>query len=304
MNKGVKLAFVTAIISGFAVFFNKFAVGFWQNSSVYTTAKNLIAVLFLCSLLLLIGKAKELKKLSKKQWLQLVGIGLIGGSIPFLLFFKGLSLTATVNAAFIHKTLFVWVALMAVPFLKEKISVLQFVAMAVLLLGVYSFLSPGDLKIGYGEFLALIATLFWAAENVIAKKVLKNISAVVVGWGRMFFGSIFLLIYLCATGSVTQLWVFDIDSLGWLMLAGLFLFGYVITWYSALKHASAVVVSSILVLALPITALLNSVFVTGKFNTGLIFPGFLILAALLLIGEFQKRIQYSEVESSVEVRPH
>jgi len=289
VNKGVVWAFAAAFISGFAVFFNKFAVGFWQSSSVYITAKNLIVAVFLTSALLLFRKRHELKKLAKKQWAQLILIGLIGGSIPFLLFFKGLTLIASVNAAFIHKTLFVWVALLAVTYLKEKISFLQFVAMGILFFGVFLFLSPGEFRIGYGELLIFSATLLWAVENIVAKKVLKNISALMVGWGRMFFGSLFLLGFLVATGDVVELFSSSTVGFGWLILASIILFGYVVTWYSALKYAPAIVVSSILVLAAPITAILNSIFITGQFRAGLILPISLMVLGVLVISKIYER---------------
>lgn len=283
MNKGTYLAFATAIISGFAVFFNKFVIGFWQNSSVYATAKNLIVALFLISVILLLKKLPELKRLTKKQWIQLVIIGLIGGSVPFLLFFKALTITSAVNAAFLHKTLFIWVALIAVPLLKEKINALQFIALGILFSGVYLFLLPNKFSMGYGETLAFIATLLWAIENVFAKIILKNISSLAVAWGRMFFGSIFLLSFLLATGNIGGLFMIDTTGIGLLFLTGLLLFGYVITWYSALKHAPATVVSSILVLALPITALLD--------NRVLIMPTILIILGVLLVSKFYERIR-------------
>ena len=291
MTKGIKLAFLAAIISGFAVFFNKFAMSFWTNSSVFTTAKNLIVVFFLISLMLLLKKRAELKNLSRKQWLQLVLIGLIGGSIPFLLFFKGLSLTSSINAAFFHKTLFVWVALMAVIFLKEKISSLQFLALGVLFAGIYLFGSPREFNFGYGELLILAATLLWAVENIIAKLTLKKLSPLIVGWGRMFFGSIFLFGFLLSTGTANKLLISDINSLGWLALSGLILLGYVTTWYSALKYAPATVVASVLVLAAPITAILNSVFITHQFNTSLILPIGLIALGVLIVSKIYERFR-------------
>ena len=48
-------------------------------------------------------------------------IGVIGGSVPFILFFNGLAMASAPSAAFIHKTLFVWVVLLAVPFLGERL---------------------------------------------------------------------------------------------------------------------------------------------------------------------------------------
>ncbi len=60
-NKGVFFALITALISGFSVFLNKFAVSFWDNSSVFATAKNLIVAIFLVSLIILFKKSAELK---------------------------------------------------------------------------------------------------------------------------------------------------------------------------------------------------------------------------------------------------
>ncbi len=283
MSKGVYLAFLTALISGFAVFLNKFAVSVWSDSSVFTTAKNLVATVFLISLMVLLKRIPELKNLNKKQWLQLIVIGFIGGSVPFLLFFKGLSLTSATGAAFIHKTLFIWVALLAWPFLKEKISSLPFLALGIILAGVYLFNSPVEFHFGYGEILVLLATLLWAVENIIAKIALRNISALIVGSGRMFFGSVFLLGYLFCTGDLGQLFIFGATKTGWLFLSGIILFGYVVIWYSALKFAPVTVVSSFLVIAAPLTALLNSVFVTHNFRSSLILPTVLILTGVLVL---------------------
>lgn len=291
-NKGVYLALFTAIISGFAVFLNKFAVGFWNNSSVFTTAKNLIVTILLTSLILLAKKLPSLKKLPKRDWWRLITIGFIGGSIPFLLFFKGLTIASATGAAFIHKTLFIWVAMLAIPILKEKLSKLQITALALLIAGTYLLSIPVKLQFGYGEFLILSATLFWAIENIIAKIALRNISPFIVAWGRMFFGSIFLLAYLAIAGGIEQLFIFSAAKFGWLMLSGIILFGYVTAWYSALKSAPATEVSAILVIAAPITALLNSIFVTHYLKLSAIMAILLITIGAILLGQIFQRIGF------------
>ena len=198
-----------------------------------------------------------------------------------MLFFKGLSLSSSVSAAFIHKTLFIWVALMAVFFLKEKISSLQFLAIGVLFTGVYLSAGPFRFHLGYAELLIFLATLLWAIENVIAKKILKDLSSLTVAWARMFFGSMFLLAFLVFSGGMGALEVSSWSQIGWLFFSGLLLFGYVITWYSALKRAPATVVTSILVLAVPITALLN--------NKVLILPtALMVFGVFLICGLFKK----------------
>jgi len=289
--KGIYLAFLTAIISGFAIFLNKFAVSAWSNSSVFTAAKNLIAAAFLVSLIFLLRKLPELKTLSKKQWLLLAAIGLIGGSVPFLLFFRGLTLTLASSAAFIQKTLFIWVALMALPFLKEKISSLQFLALGIILVGIYLLKPLGNFRFGYGELLILLATFLWAIESIIAKFALRNISALTVGSARMFFGSFFLLFYLFLAGDLGQLFVFSWIKIEWLIISGAVLFGYVFAWYSALKFAPATVVSAILVIAAPITLLLDSIFVTHRLATLPLIPMVMITIGVLFFTKFLARFK-------------
>jgi drug/metabolite transporter (DMT)-like permease len=208
-------------------------------------------------------------------------------------------MTAAVNAAFVHKTLFIWVALLAIPFLGEKFSKIQIAAMAVLIIGAYLFFSPSQLSFGKGETLAFLATLLWAGENVIAKHTLKELSAGIVAWGRMFFGSVFLIIFLALTGQLAGLAALSLAKFGWLMIVGVILFGYVTTWYSALKRTPATVATSILVLSVPITAILNSIFITHKVPFKIIIPTLTLIVGVLLITQaVQKIVEYAKAKSS------
>ena len=87
---------------------------------VFTAEKNVFVGLLIIGVLLFSWKWKEVKKLTKRELVYLSLIGIIGGSLPFYLFFTGLSMIPAINGAIIHKTLFIWVAILAIPFLKEK----------------------------------------------------------------------------------------------------------------------------------------------------------------------------------------
>jgi len=265
LNKGLYLVLGTALISGVSVFLNKFAVMAISNSDVFTTIKNLVLGLILTGIVLTPFLLDKLKKVAKADWLKLGIIGVIGGSVPFLLFFKGLSLTTATSAAFIHKTLFIWVSLLAIYFLREKIGRLQYLALGLLFLGNFILLGFKFMNFGYGEFLVLIATLMWAIEFVIAKKVLKNVDSEIVAWARMFFGAIILLGYLAATSQINNLITLNLNQMYWVIISSVLLLGYVLTWYKALKYLSAVTVTSILVLASPITTCLE-IITSQKFN--------------------------------------
>ena len=134
-RKGVYFALATAIISGFSIYINKFAVMEMRDPFIFTTIKNLAVAALLFAFLILPKALPELRGLSGKQWLTLGATGCVGGSIPFLLFFYGLSLGTAVSAAFIHKTLFVWVAVLAVFFLGERLGKFHIAALVTLVGG-------------------------------------------------------------------------------------------------------------------------------------------------------------------------
>ena len=69
------------------------------------------------------------------HWLALLAVAVIGGSVPFVLFFEGLARAEATQAAFIQKTLVVWVALLAVPLLKERFRAPHALAIVLLLVG-------------------------------------------------------------------------------------------------------------------------------------------------------------------------
>jgi drug/metabolite transporter (DMT)-like permease len=302
MNKiktGLYLVIFTVLISALANFLSKFAVQAVGNSHIFTTGKNLLVGLVLTGLIVTPFILPRLKKIKLNDWLKLFLIGIIGGSVPFLLFFKAVSLTSSaINTAFIHKTLFIWVSLLAVWFLKEKIGGLQYLALALLFLGNFALLGFKFISFGYPELLALSATLMWAVEFIIAKKVLQNIDSEIVAWARMFFGSLILLIFIGYIGKLGDLLVLNINQWLWIFLISAFLLGYVLTWYKALKYLPAVTVTSILVLASPLTTLLNGLFVTKTYEFGQITGcGLIIFAGGLIFYSFK---QMKDASSTVK----
>jgi drug/metabolite transporter (DMT)-like permease len=139
---GILLAAGTAVISGFAVFINGYGVRAWSeisDSATYTTFKNATAALDPARRG---GGGGETRRpvgsrssVVREHWPSLAAISVIGGSVPFLLFFEGLTRASSGDAAFIHKTLVVWVALLAVTLLRERIGPVHVVAIAILVVG-------------------------------------------------------------------------------------------------------------------------------------------------------------------------
>jgi drug/metabolite transporter (DMT)-like permease len=262
---GLALAAAAAVVSGFAVFINGYGVRSWAgagaSSASYTTFKNLIAALFLGAIAYGVARrapSGSLRPQNASQWRRLGLIGVIGGGIPFLLFFEGLARASSGQAAFIHKTLLVWVALLAVPLLAERITKAHLGAMALLVAGQAYLTGVSGLRFGAGEAMILGATLLWAVEVIVAKRLLADVPAPTVAVARMGIGAVVLVGWTLVTGGFASIGALAITQWGWALVTGAVLTAYVATWYGALARAHAVDVTAVLVFGAVITAALET----------------------------------------------
>ena len=298
---GVLLAVATALISGVSIFVNALAVKQLPDPAVYTTLKNLVAGIVLVALAAATIRPTQVRALPAASWGKLALIGLIGGSVPFLLFFGGLAQASAPSAAFIHKTLFIWVALLAVPFLGERLGLAQLGALAVLLVGQALILTPAGVTWGTGETMIAAATLLWAAETIIAKRVLRSVPAAIVGAARLGFGMVVLVGYLAITGSLGAVATLTAVQWGWILVTGLLLSGYVGTWFAALRRAPASLVTAVLVIGAPVTAALQ-VLQTGRVPAMPVLAGQLLVLAAggVLVAQGLRRWQAAPVAAAVD----
>lgn len=283
-NRGLALAGCTAAISGVAVYVNGIGVRAFDDATAYTTAKNTVAAVLLTGLAVVMvrgghdTRAAQRLPRTRAGWLGLVSIGLVGGSVPFVLFFEGLARASSTDAAFLHKTLVVWVALLAVPLLGERVGGLQAGAVALLLVG-YGVLAGGvpELAVGSGELLVLAATLLWSVEVVVARRVLREVAPSTVGVARMGLGAVVLVGWTVATRGGGALTGLTGEQWAWSLVTGVLLCGYVATWLAALARAPAVDVTAVLASGAVLTALLRS----GLDGVALapVLPGLLLVAA-------------------------
>lgn len=287
---GLALAFVTAAISGTAIFVNAHVVGQVGDATVYTTAKNAVAALVL---LVALGVARtrtgtvRRARPSRRQWVGLASLGVVGGSIPFVLFFEGLAQSSDpAQAGFIHKTLVVWVALLAVPLLRERFTLWHGAAIGLLLAGQVLLVGGfAELRFATGELLVLAATLLWAVEFVLAKRLLRTWGSLTVGTARLGLGIVVLVGWVVATGRGGLLADLTAQQWSWALLTGVILAGFVASWYAALARAPAIDVTAVLVFGQVVTAVLSSALVGADLGADL--PG--LVAVTLGVGAVATR---------------
>jgi len=258
---GLLLAFAAALISGFSIWVNSYAVREVRDPAVFTTAKNaIVGAAFVAALLAarLPARARPPGRLPAAQIMGLVALGVVGGSIPFVLFFEGLSQAGPGNGAFIQKTLFIWVAILAVPLLAERLTLWHLFALGMLGAAQWFIGHPAAVTFGRGEAMVFAATLLWAVEVTVARRLLPEIGAGPGAAARMGLGAVVLFGYLALTGKLDDLAGLTPGQWQWVAGTAAILLVYVSAWYGALRLAPATVVTSVLALGAPITAFLST----------------------------------------------
>ena len=297
VKHGLWWALGAALVSGVSVYVNKFGVTQVKDPFVYTTLKNSLVAI---GLLMTLGLAgwRELRAFTPRQWAGWAALGLIGGGVPFLLFFQGLATASAPSAALIHKTLFLWVALLAVPLLGESLGWWQVAGLGVLAVGQFLLQPPSVWGWGSGETLILIATLLWAVETIVAKKVLAGVSARVAAFGRMGVGLIVMWAFLGLTGRAGSAVALTGQQWLWVVITSAFLMAYVWTWYAALKAAPATLVTSVLTLGAVITVLLTAILEGKGMTEAQAVAGLVMLlgAVLFVLRPFMPRARVAEAK--------
>jgi len=274
---GVGLAVAAACISGLAIWLNGFAVKQVPDAAVYTTLKNVVAAVVLLTLALPMVRPADVRSVNRSSWAGLTVVGVIGGGVAFLLFFSGLAMASAPSAAFLQKTMFVWVAILAVPLLGERLGLAQIAALATLVVGQALILPPRDIAWGIGETLILAATLCWAVEVVIVRRVLRGVATPIVATGRLTIGLVVLVGFLAITGRAGGILALGPQAWAWVLLTGLILAGYAGLWFSALRRAPATVVTSVLVGGALITGALQALAKGGPPTVDLVL-GYVFIA--------------------------
>ncbi len=255
---GLLLVLATACVSGVSTFVNLYAVS-GTNSDAFVTVRNALVALAIVPLAVLAVREAP-RALTRSDWLRLSAIGLIGGAVPFLLFFHGLELASAAHggatASFFYRTLFLMATVLGVVFLAEKFRWRTAVGAILLLAGNAVLLSLTSPIWTDGTGYVVLATLLWAVEYTLSKRTMRDLPSGTVALGRMGLGALFLFAYLGATSQLGAVTAFSGGQWEWIGISAALLVAFVTTWYAGLARVDLGTATAVLVLGYPITFLL------------------------------------------------
>lgn len=255
---GVRLAVLAAFISGVSIFVNGYGVRAIPDPTLYTTLKNAVpGVLLLLPLLALSSRRAELARLSRTDAGWLLALAVVGGSVPYVLFFQGLRLTTPTTGSLLNHAQFLVVAALAVPVLRERISGVAWAGLALLAAGSVAGTDAAALRWNTGAALILASTVMFGAGVVLARHLLFRVSPELVMSAKMSAGAVMLALYALATGHLATIATLTAAQWGIVLGTGLFLLAFTLATTYALRLAPALTVTAIGMASAPITLALQ-----------------------------------------------
>ena len=167
------------LISGVSVFVNGYAVKQLPDAAVYTTLKNGVAalILLIVAALAVVPRA-EVRALDRRSWAGAAGDRRHRRQRPVHPVLQRPRHRQRAERG-VHPQDAVRVGrLLAVPFLGERLGWFPIAALGVLLAGQFLAAPPTGVVWGSGETMILAATLLWAVEVVLARRLLSRVGVV------------------------------------------------------------------------------------------------------------------------------
>ncbi len=277
-QKGLAYAYLTALVSGIAVFVNSFGV-LSTDPTAFTFLKNVLVAAILVSIGFALKSHREFLSLTRRQILLLAISGIIGGGIAFVLYFSGVALLSGAVASFLYRLVFIFSICTGILLLKEKFDWKIALGALAVLAGNFIILGGAALTLSDGVMLILAASALWALDYAISRMaLLTNLSTITVASAHMGIGAMVIFLILALEGKAGMLLSLSPASLGWVAIGVALLTLFTTLWYSALKHAPLISCTAILTLGGPVSALLAYA-LAGKPLALQTAAGFFLIAA-------------------------
>lgn len=231
------------------------------------------------------GKWKNISMYSFKNFIQLIGLGLLGNCIYTVLYYYGLSVLPTQDACIINYLWPIMTVVFACIILKEKLSLRRCIAMLISFGGVVCIAAKDggfggnmSLETGLGILSCVLCATAYGAFSILNKKMGRDQSIN----NCVYFGvtAVFGWIYLLATGASIHLDTMQILGFIWL---GVFVdaLGYVL-WAMALQASEAGSIANF-AYATPVISMVFSVILLHEEISLLSIAGLIMIIGSFLI---------------------
>jgi drug/metabolite transporter (DMT)-like permease len=227
---------------------------------------------------------KGFPRISRRQFLQILGVGFIGYGVSLSLQFLGTKLSTAANGSLVTSATPAFVLVFAWILLKEKITPRRLLALFISTLGVVAVIDPRsaqlDPELFLGNLFLIGAAITWALYSVLVRKVTKNTDVLLFSLIAFLGG-----LPVSMSASAWELSVVEVGRISGGVIAGVLFLGIISTalamvlWNTAFAYVDAGL-ASLTFFAQPVMGTLLGWLFLHERITGL----FLLGGALIGIG--------------------
>ncbi|MDQ3006103.1 MAG: DMT family transporter [Chloroflexota bacterium] len=293
-----------------------FAVSVWGASFVatkislqYIAPTALVWIRFAMGVVIL-GFAVRLNKQFSlpqgKDWGYFALLGFLGITFHQWLQSTGLLTAQATTTAWIITSTPIFIALLGLFILKERLVWYQVAGIILAALGVLLVVTKGDLStLTAGQFgtpgdhLVMISAVNWAVFSTLSRPGLKKHPATLMMFYVMSFGWIFTSILFFASSGIRQ--ITSIPRDGWMaiLFLGIFCSGIAyIFWYDALKHLPVAQTGAFLYLEPIVTVIVAALVIREPILLATLIGGITILIGVWLVNRTSQSVQVIEETAS------
>jgi drug/metabolite transporter (DMT)-like permease len=218
-------------------------------------------------------------------------LGFLGITVHQWLQVHGMQTTEATTTAWIVTTIPVFIAVLGVLFLGERLTLFQSLGILVAALGVMVVLGRGDVRslawgagLSVGDMLVFLSAPNWAVFSVLSRRELQRHPPARMMFMVMFFGLLFTTPWLPAEGGLAVL--FRVSAPGWVSLAflGVFCSGLAyVFWYDALRAMPAYHAGSMIYLEPLVAAAVAGVVLGESLTLAALGGGLLIVTGVWMV---------------------
>lgn len=261
---------------------------------------SLVALIYLGGLRFFHDRFASLKKTTARELAHSALMGFLNPFAYYLILLKAYSLLQAQEAVALN---YIWpmiLVLLSIPVLKQRISLLNIVALLISFLGMLIIATQGRLSTltfsnPTGTALALLSAFFWAAYWLLNMKDKREATEkLLLNFG---FGFLYTLIYIL----ITNQWIWPgFEGRIGVIYIGLFEMGITfVVWLKALKYANHTAKVSNLVYLSPFFSLFFiSIFVGEKIMISTFLGLILIIGGILIQYFIDLRVKKSKIKHS------
>ncbi len=241
------------------------------------------------------GKLRKIIKLSRRDVLTSLGLGVFGFFLYQILTFSALArIPASMNAVLVSNNV-IFIILLAALILKERIKPASIIGIVLALGGVLLVTFNKGFSLGEGAgsidllgcAFSLLAALSFALYSVIGKRVLVSNDPLIIATIALFSGAVLLNILTAATVGFSEIFTAGWPTFLLTLFLGLTMIGIAYPlWFTCLKRLPAAHISIYIYLTPIFAVILSLIILHERFSWLFWAGGALILVGIIITNKF------------------